>query len=100
MFVKAKGRQDPLTGEEAVRFLSDLRTLNRSLVYPEHWVQESATLDDLRGEVPSWARYYAMEDISSAFEGCKVAEGQEHLLTVAPPIPLGPDDFTKEELAS
>ena len=36
MFVKAKGRQDPLTGEEAVRFLSDLRALNRSLVYPDH----------------------------------------------------------------
>ena len=81
MFVKAKGRQDPLTGEEAVRFLR-LRALNRSLVYPEHWVQESATLDDLRDEVPSWARYYAMEDISSAFEGCKVVAGQEHLLTV------------------
>ena len=53
MFVKAKGREDPLTGEEAVRFLSDLRALNKSLVYPSHWVQESATLDDLRGEVPS-----------------------------------------------
>ena len=41
-----------------------------------------------------------MEDISSKFEGCKVADVQEHLLTVAPLIPLGPDDFTKEELAS
>ena len=41
-----------------------------------------------------------MECISSAFEGCKVADGQEHLLTVAPPIPLGPDYFTKEELES
>ena len=47
MFVKAKGRTNPLTGEEAVQFLSDLRGLNKSLVYPEHWVQYSATLGDL-----------------------------------------------------
>jgi len=37
MFIKGKGRVDPATGEEAVRFLSDLRSLNNAIDYPAQW---------------------------------------------------------------
>ena len=34
LFVKGKGRIDPATGEETVRFLTDLRSLNNAIAYP------------------------------------------------------------------
>ena len=100
MFIKGKGRVDPATGEEAVRFLSDLRSLNSAIDYPAQWNQEMPTLADLRADVPRWAEYFASEDVSNAFEGMSTVEGQEHLLTVAPPIKLNMENFTEEELKS
>ena len=99
-FVKGKGRLDPTTGEEAMRFLTDLRSLNNAISYPGHWNQEMPTLADTKADVPQWAEYYAEEDVSNAFEGMLTVEGQEHLLTVAPPVRLNADSFTDEELRS
>jgi hypothetical protein len=100
MFIERKGRVDPATGEEAVRFLSDLRSLNNAIDYPAQWNQEMPTLADLRADVPRWAEYFASEDVSNAFEGMTTVGGQEHLLTVAPPIRLNMESFTEEELRS
>jgi hypothetical protein len=100
LFVKGKGRIDPVTNEEAVRFLTDLRSLNDAISYPGHWNQEMPTLADIKADVPQWAEYFAEEDVSNAFEGMQTEEGQEHLLTVAPPVRLNADSFTDEELRS
>ena len=100
LFVKGKGRIDPVTNEEAVRFLTDLRSLNNAISYPGHWNQEMPTLADIKADVPQWAEYFAEEDVSNAFEGMHTVEGQEHLLTVAPPVRLNADSFTDEELRS
>ena len=100
LFVKGKGRIDPATGEEAVRFLTDLRSLNNAIAYPGHWNQEMPTLAHIKADVPQWAEYYAEEDVSNAFEGMITVEGQEHLLTVAPPVRLNADSFTDKELRS
>ena len=100
LFVKGKGRIDPATGEEAVRFLTDLRSLNNAIAYPGHWNQEMPTLADIKADVPQWAEYYAEEDVSNAFEGMITVEGQEHLLIVAPPVRLNADSFTDKELRS
>ena len=69
LFVKGKGRIDPVTNEEAVRFLTDLRSLNNAISYPGHWNQEMPTLADIKADVPQWAEYFAEEDVSNAFEG-------------------------------
>ena len=62
LFVKGKGRIDPATGEEAVRFLTDLSNLNNAIAYPGHWNQEMPTLEDIKADVPQLAKYYAEED--------------------------------------
>jgi hypothetical protein len=98
MFVKAKGRDDPETGMEAVRFLTDLRALNNALEWPAHWVQNTPTIESARNDVPAWAAWFSSEDVKDAFEGMVIAEGSRHYLTVAPPVPLGPGDISKEEL--
>ena len=100
LFVKEKGKIDPETGEEAVRFLTDLRSLNNAIAYSGHWNQEMSTLADIKADVPQWAEYYAEEDVSNAFEGMITMEGQEHQLTVAPPVRSNADSFTDEELRS
>ena len=46
--------------------------------------------------MPQWEEYYAEEDVSIAFEGMITMEGQEHLLTVAPPMRLNADSFTEK----
>ena len=38
MFVKPKGRQDPVTQLELLRFLTDLRAVNQELCWKAHWV--------------------------------------------------------------
>ena len=38
MFVKPKGRQDPITGLELLRFLTDFRAVNQELCWKAHWV--------------------------------------------------------------
>ena len=68
LFVTGKGRIDPATGEEAVRSLTDLRSLNNTIAYPGHWNQEMPTLAHIKTDVPQWAEYYAEEDVSNAFE--------------------------------
>ena len=100
VFAKGKGRIDAMTGEEAVRFLTDLRSLNSAITYPAHWNLEMPTLEALRADVPRWARYFSQEDVSNAFESMLLLPGQEHLLTVAPPIRLSAETFTDEELES
>ena len=50
--------------------------------------------------MPQWPEYYAEEDVPNAFEGMITVEGQEHLLTAAPPVRLNADSFTDEELRS
>ena len=47
LFVKGKGRIDPATREEAVRFLTDLRSLNNAIAYPGHWNQKMPALADI-----------------------------------------------------
>ena len=96
--VKGKGRIGPATREETGRFLTDWRSLNNAIVYPGHWNQEMPTLAGMKVDVPRWAKYYAEEDVSNAFEGMLTVEGQEHLLTGAPPVRLNADSFTDEEL--
>jgi hypothetical protein len=98
MFAKGKGRIDPETGEEAVRFLTDLRQVNAALKWPEHWNDQMATLQALREDVPSWAAWFSAEDISNAFEGIDLSDELREMLTVVPPVPLGPRVFTPEEL--
>lgn len=55
---------------------------------------------DIKADAPQWAEYYAEEDVSNAFEGMITVEGQEHLLTVAPPVRMNADSFTDKELRS
>ena len=98
MFVKAKGRIDPKTQEEAVRFLTDLRALNSALEWPAHWNEHMPTVQELRESIPAWARWFASEDTSNAFESMWLAENVRHMVTVAPPVKLSMDDFTEEEL--
>ena len=93
LFVKVKGRIDPST----VKFLTDLRSLNNAIAYPDHWNEQMPTL---KADAPQWAEYYAAGDVSNAFEGMITMEGQEQLLTVAPPVRLNADSFTDEGLRS
>ncbi len=98
MFAKAKGRLDSTTKLEAVRLLTDLRALNAALEYAAHWNLEMPTLSNLRYDMPAWAKFFGQGDISNAFESMWLAEGQRHLLTAVPPVPLGSSDFTDEEM--
>ena len=52
--MKGKGRLDPATGEEAVRFLTDLRSLNNAIACPGHWNQEMPTQfgRDVKADIP------------------------------------------------
>jgi hypothetical protein len=100
LFVKGKGRLDPETEEEAVRFLTDLRQANAALTWPEHWNEQVPTTDGLRSEVPMWAAWFSQEDVSDAFETMRVGSKLAHMLCAASPIPLGPGVFTPEEMAS
>lgn len=56
------------------------------------------TLDNLRYDVHPDSTHFGQGDISSAFESMWLMAGQGHLLTVVPPVQLGPEDFTVEEL--
>jgi hypothetical protein len=56
MFVKGKGRVDPETQEEAVRFLTDFRAVNGALEWTAHWVRWSPTLEDMKYSIPKWAK--------------------------------------------
>jgi hypothetical protein len=98
MFVKAKGRVGPETQEGALRFLTDLRAVNGCLDWSGFWNEWLPTLSDMKRAVPRNARWFAVEDIADAFEHVLVMEGDERMLTAAPPIKLGPDDFTDEDL--
>ncbi len=98
LFVKPKGRVDPDTGEEALRFLTDLRALNNALEWSAHWVEWSPTLENMRESVPKWAKWFFGEDVADAFEHVLLEPGDERLLTVAPPIKLTPDMFSDGEL--
>jgi hypothetical protein len=75
-----------------------LGALNGALEYAAHWGLEMPTLDNLRYDVHPDSTHFGQGDISSAFESMWLAEGQGHLLTVVPPVKLGPEDFTFEEL--
>ena len=96
LFVKGKEGIDPMTGEEVVRFLTDLRSLNDAIAYPGHWNQEMSIIADIKANVPQWTEYYAKEDVSNTFEGMITVEGQERLLAVAPPVRLNADSFIDE----
>ena len=98
MFAKPKVRLDPETNLEAIKLLTGLRALNEALEYAEHWNLEMPTLENLRYDVPSWARFFGQGDISSAFESMWLKDGQQHLLTVVPPMKLGPEGFSEEDL--
>jgi hypothetical protein len=98
MFVKAKGRVDPETLLEAVRFLTDLRAVNAALEWPAHWMDKCPSIEAVRMGVPWWAEWFAEEDVSDAYEGMRLAEHLKNMLCCAPPIPVGPETFTREEL--
>jgi hypothetical protein len=98
MFVKPKGRIDPDTNLEALRFLTDLRALNSSLEWSKHWVEWSPTLENMRESIPKTAAWFFEEDVKDAFEHVQLADGDEEMLTVSPPVKLTPDMFTDEEL--
>jgi site-specific DNA-cytosine methylase len=98
MFVKAKGRIDPESGLEAVRFLSDLRPVNSALDWPAHWMDKCPSIEGVRLDVPWWACWFAEEDVSDAYESMKLKEHLKNMLCCAPPIPIGPDTFSDEEL--
>jgi hypothetical protein len=98
MFVKAKGRKDPETGEEALRFLTDLRAVNAGLDWSGFWNEWMPTLTDMKRGVPRWAKWFAVEDVADVFEHVLMARGDENMLTVAPPVRLTPDMFTDAEM--
>jgi hypothetical protein len=98
MFVKAKGRVDPETLLEAVRFLTDLRAVNAALDWPAHWMDKCPSIEGVRMGVPWWAEWFAEEDVSDAYEGMRLAEDRKNMLCCAPPIPVGPETFSREEL--
>ena len=100
MFVKPKGRQDPMTGLELLRFLTDFRAVNAGLQWNAHWVSWMPTLEDMRASVPRWAKWFWPEDIKDAFEHVVVVEEDREKLTVAPPVRLTASMFTHEELTS
>ena len=100
MFVKPKGRQDPITGLELLRFLTDFRAVNQELCWKAHWVDWMPTLEGMRVSIPRWARWFWPEDIKDAFEHVVVAEKDREKLTVAPPIRLDDGSFTEEEQRS
>ena len=100
MFVKPKGRQDPITGLELLRFLTDFRAVNQELCWKAHWVDWMPTLEDMRVSMPRWARWFWLEDIKDAFEHVVVAAEDREKLTVAPSIMLDAISFTTEELRS
>ena len=89
-----------MTGEEAVSLLSDLKALNAAIEYAFYWNLKMSTLKELRSDLPRWAKCYGARDISSAFESMDLEEEFAHLLTVVPLVPLGPENFTDEELQS
>ena len=57
MFVKPKGRQDPIIGLELLRFLTDFRAVNQELCWKTHWVDWMPTLEDMRVSISRWARW-------------------------------------------
>ena len=67
MFVKPKGRKDPLTGLELLRFLTDFRAVNSVLEWAGHWAAWMPTLGDMRISIPRSARWSFPEDIRGAF---------------------------------
>lgn len=98
MFTKLKGRTNPQTGLEAIRFLTDLRTVNSAISWNKYWLDESPTIEKVRTQIPRNARYFASEDISDAYESSEIDERSKHLLHAVPPFPIRPEEFTDEEL--
>jgi hypothetical protein len=68
MFVKLKGRKDPETGLEMLRFLTDFRTVNSVLEWAEHWVARMPTLEDMRVSIPRSAQCFFPKDVKDAFD--------------------------------
>ena len=55
MFVKPKGRQDPITGLELLTFLTDFKAVNQELCLKAHWVDWMPAPEDIRVTIPRWA---------------------------------------------
>jgi site-specific DNA-cytosine methylase len=99
MFTKGKDRINPETGMEAIRFLTDLRELNKAIQWPSQWGDECPTIEHVTSTIPRDARYYAGEDIKDAYEGVNMDQRSRHLVTVAPPFEVLASDYTDEELS-
>ena len=98
MFCKGKGRENPETGLEAIRLLTDFRKINAAIAWPKWWTEECPTIDRVKQSIPKTANYFASEDISDAYESARTSDDSRHLLTAVPPVVLKASMFSDEEL--
>jgi hypothetical protein len=98
MFTKGKDRVNPETGLEAIRFLTDLREVNKAIQWPKQWGDECPTIERVAETIPRSARFFASEDVKDAYEGCGMDKRSRHMVVAATPFEVWAHQFTDEEL--
>ena len=66
VFCKVKGRINPDTKLDAMRLLTDFRKLNSAITWLVQWNEECPTIEKVKLNIQTGAKWFASEDVSDA----------------------------------